>query len=480
MKDFKIDSIENEFDSMIEFIDDSEEYDAIENDTRSINHHHSHSSHEKHHEHKHKHHRHHSHSSKRHKAKVNQKRKEAIESFFRHNKKYIALCLMALFILMGLIFIGNRLDKIAPPKTDSESTEETIYNSEQKISHIRIDVPFFSENVSIVSPAVQAFINSDGNTTVSDIYNLYKAQADRLDIGKPIALSYTIDGLPGGCNVKNSEFIVADNKNFENPYILNVEGFETKADIYNLKTDTQYYFCINITFTNDTQTSVSGSFKTDVGPRILNVDGVYNIRDIGAWTTETENIIKQGLLYRGCELDGSSESSYKITQDGINTMLTVLGIKTDMDLRAEAEVTNGTNIFGVAVNHKYYSAAMYSDIFSSDKNAESIRKVFSDLADENNYPVYLHCSNGHDRTGTICYLLESLLGVTEENKMKDYLLSGLHHSDISEETEEMNKFIAALKEYKGATMQEKVENYLISVGVTPNEISRIKNIFLYN
>ncbi len=45
------------------------------------------------------------------------------------------------------------------------------------------------------------------------------------------------------------------------------------------------------------------------------------------------------------------------------------------------------------------------------------------MADRENYPIYLHCTYGNDRTGTICYLLEALLGVRDEDLLKEYRLS---------------------------------------------------------
>ena len=81
-----------------------------------------------------------------------------------------------------------------------------------------------------------------------------------------------------------------------------------------------------------------------------------------------------------------------------------------------------------------------------------------------------------DRTGTVCYLLEALLGVDEVSLMKDYQLSGLHHGGVS--ADEMSEFVGRLKGLSGATMQEKVEGYLLSIGVTAEEIASIRHIFL--
>lgn len=451
--------------------------DEIVNVRRSYSHHHSHS-HSHHHSHSHSHsHKHHSSSSKKRNNKKNSNRKKKIERFVKHNKKYILYCLVAFVVFVCLIFVGGRLDNKAV-KTDNDGADDLNLNAQAQNSALHIEVPFFSEDVAIASPAVEVFVNADENVLVSTVYDKYSATGTRLDAGLPVELSYEISGIPAGYNVKKAEIIVADNKYMSQPRVFVLEGYETKVDVYNLKTGTQYYYTINLTFSNEFETSVSGSFRTAEGPRMLNVDGVYNMRDIGGWKTASGKTIKQGLLYRGTEIDGAVEPKYTISEAGINTMLTELGIKTDMDLRSEHSNIYGTDVLGAAVKHKYYNTEAYSAILTNATNKENIRKVFSDLSDKNNYPVYLHCTYGQDRTGTICYLLEALLGVDEKNLMKDFLLSGLHHGDVYGGIEPMDEFILALKKLPGASMSEKAECYLKAIGVTAEEISRIKNIFL--
>lgn len=443
---------------------------------KSDSEHRSHSSHHHHHSHGH-HHRHHS-SHKKSNSRKKQNRKEKIERFVRRNKKYIIYCAVAVAVFVCMIFVGGYLDGIDRVEHQGESIGEQQSGEESSVSHLQIGVPFFAEDVVICSPAVEVFVKADESLSVKDVYDMYSSADTRLDVGKPVELSYDISEVPAGYNVKKAEILVSDNKNLSNPLVYNLEGYETEAHIYNLKTGTKYYYRINLTFANEVETSVGGSFTTAEGPRIMNVDGVYNMRDIGGWNTVSGKKIKQGLLYRGCEIDGSVEERYTITDSGINTMLKELGIKTDMDLRSESDNIYGTDALGAAVKHEYYSTAMYSQIFKNKKSNESIRKVFSDLADRNNYPVYLHCTYGQDRTGTVCYLLEAILGVSEENMMKDYLLSGLHHGDVYGGHEPMGEFIEYLEKLPGISMSEKVEGYLLSIGVTSKEISRIRNIFL--
>lgn len=440
--------------------------------------HHSHSSHHHHSHHSHGHHHRHHSSHKSSNNRKKQNRKEKIERFIRRNKKYIVYCVVAIAVFICMVFVGGYLDRIDRVGHQGESVGEDYQGEKNSASHLNIDIPFFDEDVVIVNPAVEAFMKADGSLSVKDVYDMYSSYANRLDVGVPVELSYEISEVPSGYNVKKAEIIIADNKSLSNPSVYTLKDYETKLYVYNLKTGTRYYYRINLTFANETETSVGGSFMTAEGPRIMNVDGVYNMRDIGGWKTASGKVIKQGLLYRGCEIDGSIEPKYTITDSGINTMLKELGIKTDMDLRAESDNIYGTDVLGAAVNHKYYGTQMYSQIFENKKSNESIRKVFSDLADKKNYPIYLHCTYGQDRTGTVCYLLEALLGVSKENMMKEYLLSGLHYGDVYGGHEPMEEFIEKLSKLPGVSMSEKVEGYLLSIGVTEDEISSIRKIFL--
>ncbi len=469
--------MEKKVDITEELIIESDDNEIINTDSHE-NSYHSHSSHHSHHHH-HSHKHHHSSSKKSNKRKK-QYRKEKFEQFIRHNKKYIAYCIVSIVVFMFMIFVGRYFDKIKTVNPQAESTDEYLSGIKTQVSHLQVDVPFFADEVVIVSPAVEAFMKSEPGTSVNDIYNIYKTADSRLDIGMPVEISYNVSMSPDGYNVKKAEVLVSDNEKFVNPSIFSLEGHETKVDVYNLKTGTKYYYRINLTFTNNVETSVSGNFITAEGPRVLFVDGVYNMRDIGGWKTVNGKTVKQGLLYRGCEIDGAVEPKYTITDRGINTMLRELGIKTDMDLRAESDNIYGTNVLGTGVKHNYYATNMYSTILNNEVSKENIRRVFSDLADKNNYPIYMHCTYGQDRTGTVCYLLESLLGVSEEDMMKDYLLSGLHHGDVYGGKEPMEEFVANLKKFPGISMSEKVEHYLISIGVTDKEINSIRSIFLGN
>jgi hypothetical protein len=197
------------------------------------------------------------------------------------------------------------------------------------------------------------------------------------------------------------------------------------------------------------------------------------VRDIGGWKTADGRNIKYGLLYRGTELDGGVEPTYCLTKEGVVDMLYELGIRYDMDLRAESD--NKGNALGNDVIHKNFPVSMYSYIFDENNN-EIVRSIFAELANKDNYPIYMHCTYGRDRTGTICYLLEALLGVSDRDLRKEYELSAF--KDSYADLESYAAFVSRINMLEGNTTQEKVEGYLLSIGVTDEEIANIREIFL--
>ena len=60
---------------------------------------------------------------------------------------------------------------------------------------------------------------------------------------------------------------------------------------------------------------------------------------------------------------------------------------------------------------------------SLDHSTPEIRGIFTLLADTNNYPVLIHCTQGKDRTGLVVTLLLLLLGIPVGAISPDYMAS---------------------------------------------------------
>ena len=248
---------------------------------------------------------------------------------------------------------------------------------------------------------------------------------------------------------------------------------KTSVSIDNLKTGTTYYYQVEVA-----GKQYSGSFRTASANRFISVPGTENLRDIGGYKTLDGKTVKQGLLIRGCELDGLQNEDYFVSAQDLADMQKTFGFVYDLDLRSP-DIIEGAyqSVLGDQVEHKFYDAPSYAQIFR-DEYLDSMREIFADLADPNNYPRYLHCTWGRDRTGTIVLLLHGLLNVSEEDALQEYRLTGFVKASVAS-SNKMDSLLMKLNTYKGDTLQEKIIDYLTTtVGVTPEEIDSIQSIFL--
>lgn len=204
----------------------------------------------------------------------------------------------------------------------------------------------------------------------------------------------------------------------------------------------------------------------------VSFEGIDNTRDIGGYVTTGGKTIRKGLLIRGTELDGALLTDNVATELDKHKLVDTLGVKTEMDLRDES-VSLG-DMLGEGVTHKYYNAPQYEDIFTEDGKAK-MKTIFTDLANPDNYPIYLHCTYGIDRTGTVCYILEALLGLTESQLQSEYALSNWYRSFNHKK---VNTIKTGLANYAGSNVNQRAENYLLSCGITAEQIQSIRNIYL--
>lgn len=430
---------------------------------------HSHSSHSHGHR-SHHHHRHHHHRRKKHRSPkiIFWERVKTDKTL----QKSLLWSVIALILLAGFALLAKWDNRRSYLAEDRPSVRAPIMQSDD--ASLLLSVPFFDEEVYLVNQATLACAKANISVPVDQLLEPFFEDCYRLDTACPVELKFDVPDLPLGCSVAGISVELLEDGS-ATPRVFSPEKTARSLQIPLLKTDTAYTYRITITLSNGSKTAVEGSFHTAASPRILSIDGIANVRDIGGWNTTDGKTVRQGLLYRGTELDGAVDQRFSITADSALDMLSVLGIRTDMDLRSAGDNPHGSDALGMSVEHLYYNCPMYAAVFSN-YGGKTLCKIFSDLADETKYPIYLHCTYGRDRTGTVCYLLEALLGLSEEDLMREYQLSALYYGAVP--YSDMDAFVEQLKTFDGATMQEKAENYLLSIGVTATQIQQIRQIFL--
>lgn len=428
----------------------------------------------------HHHHEHHEHHEHRHHHQSRQKKKRRyrnkIVGFVLERKKQFAGVIVFLVVLIALI-VMIFMESAANREAQGALLDGTGATSEQsqrpvELSDLTVQLPWLPEELPLVSDAVQALMDADPATTAVDVLSSFRGKDGWLDVGVPAQLSFDVLSVPEEVTISSFLVEVWQEDAPDQIWSFQLKARERSVQIPHLETGAQYQYRITVSLSDGSSNGITGSFRTMASPRILTIGGVRNVRDIGGWETTSGKTIRQGLLYRGSEMDGVSRAELTISDEGRQIMLTQLGIRTDMDLR-DPDV--GREALGANVRHTCYGAAAYMDIFTAE-GGESVRKVFEDLADVDAYPVYLHCDYGADQTGTICYLLEALLGVSEEDLIREFELTALCHETF--DRQRLQSTIDQLKTFEGVDMQENVELYLQSVGVTREQIDTIRSVFL--
>ena len=241
-------------------------------------------------------------------------------------------------------------------------------------------------------------------------------------------------------------------------------------------------------------TSPVGSFKTeDLPPRQITLPGVDNVRDVGGWTTVDGRRMRQGLIFRsaGLNLDSpdwvwdeakridpkkSRIGETVIKPEGIDYFVNKIGIKTELDLRWDGEVaTMSESPMGKAVKWIHISSYAYGRLFK-EEGMKAVREDFKLFADKKNYPIVFHCIAGADRTGTLAYILCGLVGVTEDNLRKDWEVTARDYFSY-DLYDKIGPGFDKCGE-PGDPLSVKIQKFLLSIGVTQEEIDAYKAIIL--
>lgn len=182
--------------------------------------------------------------------------------------------------------------------------------------------------------------------------------------------------------------------------------------------------------------------------RVLSIPGAINFRDLGGYQASDGRRVKWGRVFRSAQLD-------KLTDLGISE-LEALGIKVVVDLRFSEESEKYPTIKSAVPRAEMLS---WHDELQDDRESRSsamkqswrssletkdpaqvreamrvnypqklyshraiYKKMLNRLA-KNRTPLVFHCAAGKDRTGVAAALILSLVGVSDQQIVEDYLLT---------------------------------------------------------
>lgn len=355
---------------------------------------------------------------------------------------------------------------------DSKSSEdsEELEKSEEIV--LTVEAPM--GEVFPYLDCVKNYLQAGAVAKVGDYFQSVKSQY------APVQVNWTFNGEGA------RKFVIeyATKADFSDALSIEVSTTKRSVELYNLYKATKYYVRVTaVDSKGEVLQSGQGELQTtSLGPRFMYIDDVRNVRDLGGYETSFGKTIVQGIAYRGGTLTIPPNSGYvnTISEEGKKYMSEVMGIKAEIDFRnaKEAGITleQGSVIPGATLT--YITINTYKDTFNYVKEC---RTLFSMLADKNNYPVYMHCTGGADRTGTVVFLLHALLGVSEMECIQGYELTSFSNYGLRDTQgnyqEHFQGFMEKLNSFEGNNIQEKTETWVRSLGITQEQIDNIKAIF---
>ena len=241
----------------------------------------------------------------------------------------------------------------------------------------------------------------------------------------------------------------------------------------------------------------SSTFRTeDAFPRQLHWAGVKNVRDLGGRPARGGRRVRQGLVYRSggfesCTEEEVTNASGKVIDyiypmgrrtikpEGVRAATVQCGVKTDLDLRWDEECKGlAASALGKGVKLVHVPFFAYEHL-AGENGRKAFKKAFAVFLDESNYPIDFHGIAGADRTGTLAFVLNALLGVEEDELVRDWEVSAFS-TQMPNFTHErrFRKLLSVFDKYPGATLCERVEGFVLDCGFPKSAIDKFRGIMI--
>ena len=337
---------------------------------------------------------------------------------------------------------------------------------------------------------------ADYSYTWVETYRDGTSSTNRLDLPKPVPVTWTT-------SVTTPTVVI-----YNDPAHTDVEGMaftenetSTSANVYNLVPGRTYYYVVK----EGQQVKAEGGFKTAGRRRMIKVgrNSAYgathanNCRDLGGLPAMNGKTVKFGKLYRGTNMDETSE-------DQKNYLIDKMGIRLDVDLRAKGNGSGGStkaqtpaldaNTVYRTYDEEYdhwgnpsYDYNWSKALNNPDKMKKTLDYIFQYIHDGK--AAYIHCKIGSDRTAYVCLLLEAILGVPQHLCDVDYELTSFSYSTDDHLPRMRNDTsyswyyytkngIPSINSASGSTFQDKAINYVKDMGITDDQIATFQSDML--
>ena len=184
----------------------------------------------------------------------------------------------------------------------------------------------------------------------------------------------------------------------------------------------------------------------------IKIASLLNLRDLGGWPTQNGSGVRYGLLYRSAQLDRLDEPDADAF-GGLASIRSIYDMRTEPERSAKpVRVPPGAEYIVIDVLRDAPGAAPaqlikvladpkaaadmlgggkavtlfkegYRQFVTSPSALSAYRHFFLDLLSEAHRPALFHCTTGKDRTGWAAAALLTLLGVSDEMVMHEFMLT---------------------------------------------------------
>lgn len=396
-------------------------------------------------------------------------------------------------------------------------------------AEIRITSPQEGETVPQLWPEQIAFLEAPREQRKMYRYEKDKKAVEALKArnagARPVVIAWT--GASGPCKVKVVR--LPDGKVFHESSAVGSVSITGRLEIARSWRAT----------VSAGASKASVTFSTeDRAPRIISLDGVRNARDLGGRIGLDGRRVKQGLVFRTGGLNYNAKAEYytydeilKLHEEGKLAkagtwkshglgreyeaklksgkgldknnlklfkhgptkpgdqrlsdadrayMLGFLNIKTDIDFRDDWECFGMTGSpLGDDIHWYHYNWIGSYGGYNRPNGRASAARAFSVLPHQHLYPLVFHCIGGTDRTGMFAFMLNALLGVDEEELIRDYEMSFIALGGVDKRHYEwMESMLKTAHELPGDTLADKFRRYFISLGFTEEEVDGVREFLL--
>ena len=222
--------------------------------------------------------------------------------------------------------------------------------------------------------------------------------------------------------------------------------------------------------------------------RFVRLRGVPNMRDLGGLKGLGGRSIRSGLVYRSGGFNDNATwrdlprekwvpGKDRLTKRARQYQVERYGIRTDLDLRGEGETFGMTGSpLGPQTTWAHNESYAYAE-FHSEKGRAAFKRDFALFLDEKNYPIGFHCIAGADRTGSLAYALEALLGVSDADLLLDWELTAFQNPNPHfAHRHRYDVLVAGFEKYPGTNACERAEAFVKALGFTAADIARFRAI----